>query len=110
MIEKLLDHFIVMRSAVLSFAERAVVEDTEGLTFCDRRECCRRRRFDQDCRFRFDQGAPNECSGQFTIGTTPLNWLIPVGVNRLMIRCGPRSREAVKQRRSEAIRAGEGLT
>ena len=29
-----------------------------------------------DCRFRFDQCAPNECAGQFTIGTTTLNWSI----------------------------------
>ena len=32
------------------------------------------------------------------------------GATGLMIRRGPRSREAVQQRRSEAIRAGEGLT
>ena len=38
--------------------------------------CCRRRRFDQMCRFRFDQGAPDECAGQSLIGTTPLNWSI----------------------------------
>ena len=50
MIEKLLDHFIVAGNTVLSFAERdgcersrrgverSFVEDTEGLTFCDRRE------------------------------------------------------------------------
>ena len=33
--------------------------------------CCRRRQFDQTCRFRFDRGAPDECAGQFTTGTTP---------------------------------------
>ena len=30
---------------------------------------CRQRRFDQMCRFRCDQGTPDECAGQFTIGT-----------------------------------------
>ena len=37
---------------------------------------CLRRRLDQMCQFRFDQGTPHECAGQSMIGTTPLNWSI----------------------------------
>ena len=52
---------------------------------------CRQRRFDQMCRLRIDQCAPNESAGQSMIGTTSLNWSIFGRLQHLGRPCRGRS-------------------